>query len=61
LKNYTFIGAIETGESIYFCPTDKAIAIEKDHQYLVEPTPKEMNKIYNQFPELKSQITGGEK
>jgi hypothetical protein len=52
LKSSTFIGETETGEAIFYCPDDRSIAIEKDHQYLVVPTPEELKQIYNKFPEL---------
>jgi hypothetical protein len=52
-KNYTFLGAIDTGEAIFYCPAEKSIAIEKDHSHLVEPTAKELGKIIERFPDLK--------
>jgi hypothetical protein len=53
MNNYTFIGRIETGEAVYFCPTEKSLAIEKDHNRQVEPTAEEKEKIYKMFPKLK--------
>ena len=49
----TEIGTIETGEAIFYSETDKTFSIEKDHRYLVVPTPEEMKQIYNKFPNLK--------
>jgi hypothetical protein len=57
-ENYGFlggteIGCIETGEAIFYSETDNSFSIEKEHRYLVEPTVKEMEIIYKQFPKLK--------
>lgn len=54
MKNYTFIGSIESGEAIFYCPDDKSLAIEKDHTCLVEPTPEEAAQVYKIFPSLKT-------
>jgi hypothetical protein len=53
MKGYTFIGANEKGESIFYCPADKTIVIEKDYRHVVVPTPEEMEEIYKEFPTLK--------
>ena len=52
-NKWTFAGTYN-GEGVYYNPETKAIAIEKDHQYLVEPSPEEKVGIYKILSHLKS-------
>ena len=47
-NKWTFAGTYN-GEGVYYHPETKAIAIEKDHQYLVEPSPEEKVGIYKKY------------
>lgn len=49
---YTMIGHIKTGEAIYY-NKPLGLAIEKDHEVLVCPSPEEEAEIYEIFPHLK--------
>ena len=43
-NKWTFAGTYN-GEGVYYNPETKAIAIEKDHQYLIEPSPEELKMV----------------
>jgi len=51
MDNYTFIGSLSNGESVFYCK-GKGLAIEKDHQHLVEPSPEEIKEIQLKFNHL---------
>ena len=48
----TFGGSLKSGEAFYF---DKLwnLAVERDHQYLAEPTPAEETETYEKLTWLK--------
>ena len=55
MPTYTYIGVNSRGEAVFSCLDSKTLSIEKDHRYLVNPTPEELKEIYEKFPQLKAQ------
>jgi hypothetical protein len=54
MEKYLKVGSINSGDAVYFKFGDE-VMIEKDHQYLVEPSPVEREEIYKLFIHLKLQ------
>lgn len=52
MEQYTFIGSLENGKSIYM-DEKKHFAIEHDHRHLVEATPEELEGCYKIFPHMR--------
>ena len=52
MNNYTFIGSLENGKSI-FMDENKAFAIEHDHRHLAEATVEEIEGCYKIFPHMR--------
>lgn len=49
---WIFVGNLRSGEAIYW-QRSGALAIEKDYQYLVDPTPEETAEIYKTMSHLR--------
>ena len=42
---WIFVGSLGTGERVYYRQDNHGLAVEKDHQHLVDPTPEEKEEI----------------
>jgi hypothetical protein len=50
-RTYTLGGTLKSGKRIYYAGA--SLAVEMDHRYLIEPTPKERAEIFEKLPHLK--------
>ena len=52
MEKYTFGGSLKSGESFFYTAKGE-FQIEKDHQYLANPTLAELFEIFQKYPHLK--------
>lgn len=50
-KHYSYIGRLKSGGAFFFS-TKNDCAVERDHSYIVEPTPSELVEIVEQFGQV---------